>query len=196
MFFPTKKYRFLVFLLLYCGFSFAQDDYAFEALTTEQGLSENVVICIYQDRKGLMWFGTYDGLNVYDGYRFRIYRHDPDDSTSLAGNGIYTIMQDKSGRYWVGTNNGCGILNPVSGVFSKIPFGKNSFNEAISRIIEIGEHEYMLCNEYHVFLFNSVTNVVTPVYCHYKSGDKAKFGLIGRVIYNNNKLYAKIWRWG
>lgn len=85
----------------------------FEHLTSEQGLSTNVISCIVQDRRGFMWFGTSDGLNKYDGYRFTVYKHNPSDSTSIAGNYITTILESQNGTLWIGTNaGGLSRMNP------------------------------------------------------------------------------------
>ena len=50
----------------------------FERITAEDGLSQNSVLAIWQDRQGFMWFGTESGLNKHDGYQFITYKHDPD----------------------------------------------------------------------------------------------------------------------
>ncbi|WP_080240430.1 hybrid sensor histidine kinase/response regulator [Spirosoma rigui] len=78
----------------------------FTYLTTRQGLSQNNVTCILQDRQGFMWFGTQDGLNRYDGYTFTLYRYNPKDSTSLSHSYIRTLFEDRQGRLWVGTDDG------------------------------------------------------------------------------------------
>src|SRR6478672_10477311 len=78
----------------------------FEHIGIEEGLSNNNVLAILQDRKGYIWFGTMDGLNKYDGYSFTKYRFDPFDSSSLSQNTIYTIWEDKYGFIWVGTYEG------------------------------------------------------------------------------------------
>ena len=78
----------------------------FEHLTVEEGLSQSSVLSICQDPQGFLWFGTYEGLNRYDGYRFKIYYHDVHDSTSLSQNVIRTIVTDSSGTLWVGTEDG------------------------------------------------------------------------------------------
>jgi signal transduction histidine kinase/ligand-binding sensor domain-containing protein/AraC-like DNA-binding protein/ActR/RegA family two-component response regulator len=70
-------------------------------LTIDQGLANNTVTCISKDRQGFMWFGTYDGLNRYDGYVFRKYNHIIGDSTSLADNLVTAIAEDNDGRHWV-----------------------------------------------------------------------------------------------
>lgn len=78
----------------------------FKNLTVDHGLSQNSVYAIVQDRRGFMWFGTKDGLNRYDGYSFRIFKHDPADSTSISDNFVTRLYEDTQGRLWVGTQNG------------------------------------------------------------------------------------------
>jgi len=78
----------------------------FERIGLEQGLSQISVQCILQDRKGFMWFGTEDGLNKYDGYRFTVYKNDPNSPNSLSNNDVKSIYEDRSGVLWIGTGSG------------------------------------------------------------------------------------------
>ncbi|WP_421828876.1 two-component regulator propeller domain-containing protein [Larkinella sp.] len=78
----------------------------FKHLTTNEGLSQNNVTCVLQDRQGFMWFGTQDGLNRFDGYTFTVYRNDPREENSLSHNFIRTIYEDRKGRLWIGTEDG------------------------------------------------------------------------------------------
>jgi ligand-binding sensor domain-containing protein len=50
-----------------------------------------------------MWFGTLDGLNRYDGYEFKVYKHDAEDPNSLSSGPIRRILVDDEGALWVGT---------------------------------------------------------------------------------------------
>lgn len=91
----------------------------FEHLKVEDGLTQNTVTAILQDRKGFMWFGTKDGLNRYDGYQFRTFRNDPADSTSLGNNCIHSLYEDKRGDLWVGTDTGLYIYDPKMEIFRR-----------------------------------------------------------------------------
>ncbi|MFX1411358.1 MAG: two-component regulator propeller domain-containing protein [Promethearchaeota archaeon] len=82
------------------------NDIKFEQISLEQGLSQSVVMCILQDSRGFMWFGTQDGLNRYDGYEFVVYKHDPENPHSLSNDFVLSIYEDRSGVLWVGTNGG------------------------------------------------------------------------------------------
>lgn len=75
----------------------------FEHLTVNDGLSQSSVNALAQDNRGYLWIGTQDGLNRYDGYRFDVFRHDPQNPRSLANSNISSIFEDSSGVLWVGT---------------------------------------------------------------------------------------------
>ncbi|MBD2701910.1 hypothetical protein IC229_14775 [Spirosoma sp. BT702] len=79
----------------------------FDHLSAEQGLSQNWVLCIWQDRDGFLWLGTRDGLNKYDGYSFTVYKPDPaDPDNTFRHNVITDIYEDRAGRMWVTTLGG------------------------------------------------------------------------------------------
>jgi signal transduction histidine kinase/ligand-binding sensor domain-containing protein len=80
--------------------------YEFEHINLEDGLSHNSVNSILQDREGYMWFGTYGGLNRYDGYNFTIYQQDPEDSSSISNRAVAVILEDSRGDLWIGTVGG------------------------------------------------------------------------------------------
>jgi signal transduction histidine kinase/ligand-binding sensor domain-containing protein/CheY-like chemotaxis protein len=78
----------------------------FNHLDINQGLSQNNVLCILQDSRGFMWFGTRDGLNKYNGYDIIVYRNDPNDHNSISNNFISDILEDPKGFIWVATRGG------------------------------------------------------------------------------------------
>lgn len=112
-----KNYFFLLLLLIITKNIFATG-HPIKYLGIEDGLSNNAVTSVYQDHKGFMWFGTYDGLNRYDGYKFKIYRNKIGDSSSLVDNGIYTLADDTQHQLWVGGRRGVCVFNPVKEKFT------------------------------------------------------------------------------
>lgn len=99
----------------------------FKHLSLQEGLSQLRVNCIFQDKQGLMWFGTQDGLNYYDGYTFRSYRHDPSDSTSISNNVVLSIYEDKKGRFWIGTRyGGLNLFDPKTETFKAYKYDPNN----------------------------------------------------------------------
>ena len=87
-------------------------------LGIDQGLSNNFVRCIYQDKNGFMWFGTYDGLNRYDGYEFKTFRNNFKNNRSLINNWINAISEDAKSDLWVGTRQGACVYQRLSNNFS------------------------------------------------------------------------------
>lgn len=97
--------------------SLASDSIPITRLNIDRGLSNNSVRCIFQDHNGFMWFGTYDGLNRYDGYDFKVFRNVLEDTNSLPHNFIYVITEDSSYNLWIGTGQGIAIYDLVTGKF-------------------------------------------------------------------------------
>jgi signal transduction histidine kinase/ligand-binding sensor domain-containing protein len=93
--------------------------FTFRRIGTEQGLSQCTVLSMLQDRYGFMWFCSQDGLNRYDGYTFKVYKHGADDSTSLSSSLTITVYEDHNGTLWVGTYNGLNRLNRATGAFQR-----------------------------------------------------------------------------
>src|SRR5690606_18261295 len=89
-------------------------------LGIEQGLSNNYVTKIFQDRHGFMWFGTYDGLNRYDGYQFKVYKNQPENAATLPDNRIIDIIEDPSGHIWVATKGGGAVLRQGAETFHQL----------------------------------------------------------------------------
>ncbi len=93
--------------------------YAFSHYSVNNGLSQSVIKCIFQDSKGYIWFGTQQGLNKFNGYSFDNYMNDPADTNSISDNWIYSICEDNEGDIWIGTRNGLNKYNQKTGHFKK-----------------------------------------------------------------------------
>lgn len=106
--------RYFTLIFLTVGLLFFQSaslsaqkrEYRFNYYTTDEGLSQNMVDCIFKDSRGFMWFGTWNGLNRFDGYTFKTFTgHDRGDK-SLRNNFIYDIDEDTYGNLWIATAEG------------------------------------------------------------------------------------------
>jgi ligand-binding sensor domain-containing protein len=89
----------------------AQPDHTGDALrfrtySTPEGLSQATARAIAQDRDGFIWIGTQDGLNRFDGYGFKVYKHDRTDPASLTHNHVWALLADPEGSLWIGTQAG------------------------------------------------------------------------------------------
>lgn len=94
-----KKHIFLYTLLLQTFSLWAQYEYLFTHYSTSDGLSQNTVKQILQARNGMMWFSTWDGLNRFDGYAFKVYKGD--DKIALSNNRIEQLSEDSYGYLWI-----------------------------------------------------------------------------------------------
>ena len=73
--------------------------------TPDEGLSQHAVTALAEDDRGLLWIGTQEGLNRFDGHRFTVYRTIPGDDGALASSSIESLAVDGRSRLWVGTND-------------------------------------------------------------------------------------------
>src|SRR4030067_1439370 len=120
MFIRLIKNIFISIVLIYPGFLLPQNQKVnFNSLSIEQGLSQNMIRYILQDSKGFMWFATWDGLNRYDGYEFKVYKNINNDSSSLRINKIRTLLEDHNKVLWIGTlGGGLSRFNPDQEYFT------------------------------------------------------------------------------
>ncbi|PWG06737.1 hybrid sensor histidine kinase/response regulator transcription factor [Polaribacter aquimarinus] len=107
------------FFYIFIGFCFAQNKaYKFTQITEANGLSQNSIIAIHQDKLGQVWIGTKDGLNKYDGEEFKVFKHQKENKNSISNNGILSI-EEEEGFIWVGTSFGLNRYDPKKNVFKK-----------------------------------------------------------------------------
>jgi ligand-binding sensor domain-containing protein/signal transduction histidine kinase len=113
----------LALIVLAAGPALRAQSWYFRHLQVENGLSNNAVICSLQDKRGFLWFGTKDGLDRFDGYSFKIFRNDPDDSSSIGSNFIHALYEDDApdGPLWVGTEKGLYRFDASTERFSPLP---------------------------------------------------------------------------
>lgn len=114
-----RKYL-VLFLLFICSFSASaqQHQIQFSRLTVSDGLSHHQVNAMLKDAKGFLWFGTLSGLSRYDGYTFKIFKHDPRDPHSLIDNFITEIFELPDHKLYLQTRSGASIYNPETETFN------------------------------------------------------------------------------
>lgn len=109
-----KKLLICLLLMWVSLFVFAKKtDYYFRHLNTENGLSQNTVLSILQDKTGFMWFGTKDGLNRYDGNSIKVFKRDDNNPYSIGNNTVWSLLEVADGKIWAGTEQGIYTYDPI-----------------------------------------------------------------------------------
>lgn len=169
----NKLKFFLVISLLHLHAS--GQNYPIRHLDISSGLSNNSVASIYQDQNGYMWFGTFDGLNRYDGNDFKVYRHIHTDPNSIQGNAISCIEGDFENNLWVGTTAGPVVFNAERSSFTPLQYYDT--NKKI-KPLNFTAYEIIAVHSLHMILVATKEGIVV-----YKEGEK-----IGTAIPFNGKL--------
>ena len=157
----------------------------FTHLTTEDGLSQNRIYTILQDRTGFMWIGTRDGLNRYDGNTFVVYKHDPNNPETLSANFIRDLIEDKHGDLWVATGSGgLNRFDPITERFTRYrhdPDNPNSISSDTVENIAQDSHGYLwfATSDHGLDKFDPATGT----FAHYANdSDGRSFGPIHNVL--------------
>lgn len=95
----------------------AQSRFQVYTLNSDNGLAQNSVYDVLQDRKGYLWISTADGINRWDGRSFDHFAHLPSDSNSLYGTNLFSFFEDPMGRLWVAHNKGLSYFNNTTNRF-------------------------------------------------------------------------------
>jgi ligand-binding sensor domain-containing protein/HPt (histidine-containing phosphotransfer) domain-containing protein/two-component sensor histidine kinase/PAS domain-containing protein len=154
-----------------------QKELQFKHLTTYDGLSSSVVTDIVQDYKGFMWFGTYEGLNRYDGANIAVYKNSPSDPSSLLSNHIRAVFEDHDKNLFIGTWSGLSVYDRGLDCFKNYRFDKSSalynMDKAVIRIAEDSIGNFWLATDSGLVYFDRKNNKINQ-YRH----DPAKSGTI------------------
>lgn len=113
----------LLLVLISVPLFFDAQTIRFNNRSIKDGLTQSSILTLIEDEKGFIWAGTQDGLNRYDGYRFKTFKHRIDDKHSLSNSFINSVKQDqKSLQIWIGTQNGgLNRYDPISSTFYTFP---------------------------------------------------------------------------
>ncbi len=108
-------------LLLLCLHSFSQErEFIFSRLDESDGLSDKIVNCFLKDSRGILWIGTYNGLNRFDGSNFYVYKKNK-RRNSIINEVVQSLCEDKQGNIWGGTDKGIFCYHPEEDKFYNFP---------------------------------------------------------------------------
>lgn len=171
--------------------------YTLEQLDNTKGLSNSSVNTIFQDSENLLWIGTWDGLNRYDGNSFKIFRPELDNQNSLSNQVILKIDEDNTGRIWILTIHGINRYDKKTGIFqqyyfsrkNKPPLSESEFNMAL----DASKKVFCAVKDWGIGYFDGTKfQVLETKKFLTKAVKKMEFSPTGEllVLFENNDLYA------
>jgi len=147
--------------------------YSLEQLDNTKGLSNSSVNAIFRDSENLLWIGTWDGLNRYDGNNFKIFRPELDNENSLSNQIILKIAEDNTGQIWILTMHGINKYDKKTGAFQRFYFTRKNKPP-------LSESE-----------FNMTLNASKKVFCAVKDWGIGYFDGVDFQLLNTKNLYKK-----
>lgn len=171
--------------------------YSLEQLDNTKGLSNSSVNAIFQDSENLLWIGTWDGLNRYDGNSFKIFRPELDNENSLSNQVILKIAEDNAGQIWILTIHGINRYNKKTDAFqrfyfsreNKPPLSESEFNMAL----DASKKVFCAVKDWGIGYFNgNAFQLLNSKNLSTKAVKKMEFSLTGEllVLSDNNELYS------
>ena len=194
---PLLKKNLIFWIFFLISFSItAQDNIKirFEHYDTQNGLMTNHVNDIFQDSTGYMWFCSKDGAFRFDGYKFKHFRHQENDSTSLTSNDIKCGFVDSKSRIWLGTDYGLELFNTKTETFTNF-CDTMSWNRLVMDIEEAENGKLWLGTWWGLVLYDPATQTAKKYYFPEKEPE----GITGfhstRTIYQDSKQRLWLCTW-
>ncbi|HEX3384975.1 MAG TPA: two-component regulator propeller domain-containing protein [Mucilaginibacter sp.] len=167
------------------SFSFGQGQQLhFSHIGTPNGLSNLNVNALLQDKRGFIWVGTADGLDRYDGYKFRVYRNDPKDSTTIGGSYIQDLAEDRQGNIWITTvGGGVNKFNRTTNRFQRFRHDDKNVNSIASDLAT-----KIVVDDYGIVWIATLHNGLdaydpkTGIFRHYVHKQNDPFSIIGNEL--------------
>lgn len=147
----------IFFVVIPCTLRAEQHGIAFHHITVDKGLSNNYVESICQDKSGYIWLGTGNGINKFNGYDIKIYKHDPENDQSVQSNIINYLYADHEGRVWACTANGLSWYDESADCFRRVEFPQT---HSIENIVQLSDNLYLVSTRNISFYYDSITGVV------------------------------------
>lgn len=171
-------------------------EYSLEQLDNTKGLSNSSINTIFQDSENLLWIGTWDGLNRYDGNSFEIFRPELNKKNSLSNQVILKIDEDSTGKIWILTIHGINRYDKKTGVFQHYyfsrenipPLSESEFNMAL----DASKKVFCAVKDWGIGYFDGDHfQLLNTEKFPKKAVKKMEFTLNGEllVLFEDNKLY-------
>jgi len=130
MFKHSKIIRSLGFFLLFSSLQLAShkidpQNFSYKLISNKEGLSQNSVKTIVQDKYGFLWIGTEEGISRFDGHNFKNFKKIGNSKVNFANPFVKKIFKDKNGTIWIGTEGGLSRYNYLENNFKNFNFKKN-----------------------------------------------------------------------
>ncbi|MFT5676311.1 MAG: ligand-binding sensor domain-containing protein, partial [Paraglaciecola sp.] len=152
---------FLSFLLSICTITKAHSnvlDFSFEHYSVADGLSQDTVTDIVEDKQGFIWFSTTSGLNRFDGYEFKQYNHDIKDPGSLPDQFVSHLLLDSAGELWIGTRNGLSKYNSEKDNFTLFNKHNSELKDNVIRALGLNVNgQILVADNTDIYQYNSST---------------------------------------
>lgn len=156
----------------------------------EDGLSNNSVWCLHQDRYGFMWIGTKNGLNRYDGHTFKVYQKRSASSHSIGNNFIHCILDVNEVNMLIGTSNGLYLYSRVNDNFSPVTLSRNKKKIVVNDILKDNNGNlWVATHGCGLFMLNKGLKVIGHFAKGGKKGDISSDYIWKLGIDSNNNLW-------
>lgn len=182
-----------IFLLFTNVVNLAEEKITFQQLNILDGLSNSTVQNILQDKFGLMWFATSDGLNKYDGYEFVVYREDAEIPGSILGNLVIELYEDSRGNLWIGTEKALNLYDRDNDSFIAYqydPDNRQAFYNGVLAVYEDHLGNLLIGKAYHgLQIFDREEGLFKPFKTNEDSASLANFAIFDILEDSFNRIW-------
>ncbi|KAA6302781.1 MAG: Sensor histidine kinase TodS [Candidatus Ordinivivax streblomastigis] len=184
----SKIYLLCISLFLAVAAALSADFITINPVPLTDQLPSNSIFRIYQDKEGLIWFGTLDGLCRYDAYRLHVFRSDVGYPERLTHNSITCLTEDGRGHLLVGTHKGVNILNKKT--YQITPLKNEKINgQEIRAILTDAGGSIWIGTSNHIYRLR-------PDFSLHKQYDLSNLSVNSIYMDRNNKIWITTWRNG